>query len=65
MTYRVGSHWGVTIVREGPGPEDVMGHHLGDELVAVVVNGDQDLAERICELLNADDGLSSILRAEP
>lgn len=53
--YRTGNHWGITIVREGPGPEDVMGHHSGDELVAVVVNGDQALAERICELLNADE----------
>lgn len=52
-TYRTGNNWGVTIVREGRGPEDVMGHHSGDELVAVVVNGDRELAERICELMNA------------
>lgn len=30
------------------------GHRPGDQLVAVVVNGDQALAERICALLNAD-----------
>lgn len=52
MTYRTGNPGGVTIVREGPGPEDVMGHRSGDELVAVVVNGDQALAERICAALN-------------
>lgn len=46
--------WGVTIVREGPGPEDVMGHHSGDQLVAVVVNGDRELAARICALLNGE-----------
>lgn len=42
-TYRTGNHWGVTIVREQPEPA---------QLVAVVVNGDQALAERICTLLN-------------
>lgn len=60
MTYRTGNHWGVTIVREGdPGRfccnrGDHPGHS-GDELVAVVVNGDQALAERICALLNGSD----------
>jgi hypothetical protein len=48
VTYRTGNHWGVTIVREGDQPADA-------QLVAVVVNGDQALAERICTLLNADD----------
>ncbi|MCW2768528.1 MAG: hypothetical protein JWO11_4487 [Nocardioides sp.] len=38
-------HWGVTIVREQDDEQD--------QLVAVVVNGDQALAERICALLNA------------
>lgn len=53
-TYRTGNHWGVTIVREGAFPE---GEHdpASDQLVAVVVNGDQALAERICALLNGDD----------
>jgi hypothetical protein len=70
-TYRTGSHWGVTIVREGapsPGPDHW--HEGGpcpdcpsaDELVAVVVNGDQALAERICALLNADDDASATIR---
>lgn len=46
-TYRTGNHWGVTIVRDdGPGVA---------ALVAVVVDGDTALAERICALLNADD----------
>jgi hypothetical protein len=43
MTYRTGNHWGVTVVDEQPD---------GAQLVAVVVNGDQALAERICALLN-------------
>jgi hypothetical protein len=53
--YRTGNHWGVTIVREG----ELGG--IGDnwrtdaQLVAVVVNGDQALAERICALLNFQD----------
>lgn len=68
--YRTGAHWGVTIVREGEALHAwrrfnvgntvcaVAGCMLGeaehDELVAVVVNGDRALAERICTLLNAD-----------
>ena len=52
-TYRTGNHWGVTIVREGERTPE--GHITGPaELVAVVVNGDQALAERICALLNGD-----------
>lgn len=51
-TYRTGNHWGITIVREGDIP--CPGVPPQAELVAVVVNGDQELAERICTLLNAD-----------
>lgn len=65
MTYRVGRHWGVTIVREGA-PEDAChvpggcfscrtgrtGGEPHDQLVAVITNGDTALAERICALLN-------------
>lgn len=52
MTYRPGNHWGVTIVRSGgESPERAD----GDELVAVVVNGDTGIAQRICDLLNAED----------
>lgn len=68
-TYRTGNHWGVTIVREDertPELDDCafcVASRTGcpihgaadDQLVAVVVNGDQALAERICELLNADE----------
>ena len=58
MTYRTGNHWGVTIVREGERTPE--GHITGaDQLVAVVVNGDQALAERICALLNADEQAAS------
>jgi hypothetical protein len=60
MTYRTGNHWGVTIVRDGV-PLGENGATVGDQLVAVVVNGDQVLAERICTLLNegrlVDDAL--------
>jgi len=62
--FRSGNHWGVTIVREG---DDASCCHRGvrhpghrhGELVAVVVNGDQELAERICALLNASDGVAA------
>jgi hypothetical protein len=54
-TYRVGSHWGVTIIREGTLPTDASCYRRDDDqLVAVVVNGDRELAERICALLNAE-----------
>jgi hypothetical protein len=63
-TYRTGNHWGVTIVREttdhprwaGTEPQEV---EPDSELVAVVVNGDQALAERICTLLNGAAGSQS------
>jgi hypothetical protein len=54
MTYRTGNHWGVTIVREGV-PLGENGATVGDQLIAVVVNGDQALAERIVALLNMND----------
>lgn len=53
-TYRTGNNWGVTIIREGHGEPNASNcGRVDDQLVAVVVNGDQDLAERICERLNA------------
>jgi hypothetical protein len=55
-TYRTGNHWGITIVREGDDEQDA-------QLVAVVVNGDQALAERICALLNAGQAPSLIVTA--
>jgi hypothetical protein len=70
-TYRTGNHWGVTIVREGdvrvqgrlsPDGPVVPPHTIGDQLVAVVVNGDQALAERICALLNGDSEVRTRLR---
>jgi hypothetical protein len=68
VTYRTGNHWGVTIVRDidstepcgHSGPEDP-GHDRCAQLVAVVVNGDQTLAERICALLNQADGVWTTL----
>jgi len=52
MTYRTGID-GVTIVAEGDtrGGDD----SRPDQLAAVVVNGDEALAERICALLNASE----------
>lgn len=57
-SFRTDNHWGVTIVREGEGEEFCCNRddHSHGELVAVVVNGDRELAERICTLLNADMG---------
>lgn len=53
--YRTGNCWGVTIVRGGIEPSIASGYRRpDDELVAVVVNGDVALAERICALLNTD-----------
>jgi hypothetical protein len=71
--YRTGNHWGVTIVREGAGHHvDDCGCTTSytdpwckkgteAQLVAVVVNGDQALAERICALLNADERRSVMI----
>lgn len=55
--YRAGNHHGITIVREGDGARCGRPDHdcARGHLVAVVVNGGQELAERICQLLNADD----------
>lgn len=54
--YRTGTHHGVTICRENDGFRcDRDGHDCTrGHLVAVVVNGDTALAERICALLNGD-----------
>ena len=49
-TYRTGNH--CTIVRESTANLAATGSGLAAELVAVVVNGDQALAARICTLLN-------------
>jgi hypothetical protein len=77
-TYRTGNHWGVTIVREGDVDHawepfnvgETLCNHAGcrlgkadhTQLVAVVVNGDQALAERICALLNGDDAAVAAIR---
>lgn len=63
-TYRTGNHWGVTIVREGEhGGDcfDTCNGHPGAQLVAVVVNGDQALAERICALLNREETVDRVI----
>lgn len=54
--YRAGDHHGVTVVLEGDGYRcDRVGHDCArGHLVAVVVNGDTALAERICALLNRE-----------
>jgi len=55
--YRTGNHHGITIVREGDGARCGREDHDCNRghLVAVVVDGGQELAERICALLNASD----------
>lgn len=52
--YRVGGHWGVTVVREGVAEPDEQGRRPDAELVAVVVNGDRELAQRIARKLNEE-----------
>ena len=67
-TYRTGNHWGITIVREGdvltqgrmePNGPVLPPRRVGDQLVAVIVNGDIKLAERICSLLNGRNDLQT------
>lgn len=55
-TYRTGTHHGITICVEGDGQIcDRPGHDCArGHLVAVIVNGDLALAERIAALLNAE-----------
>ena len=53
--YRVGGHWAVTIIREGVQPVDRAGRRPDSELVAVVVDGDRKLAQRIADLLTQDE----------
>lgn len=66
-TYRTGNHHGVTIVAE-PGSDDFCcnrdGHdHARGRLVAVVVDGGQALAERICALLNGGGTIAALDQA--
>lgn len=79
MTYRTGNHWGVTIVREGQAGHAWRQFNVGNtvcaeagcrlaeaehaQLVAVVVNGDQALAERICALLNGEQAIAPRVEA--
>lgn len=56
-TYRTGGHWGRTIIRVGIQDPDEQGRRPDDELVGVM--DDQDLAYRICELLNNAEALRS------
>lgn len=50
--YRTGSHWGTTIIRSGDAGPDAEGRRADDRLVAVVVNEDHALAQRIVDHLN-------------
>jgi len=52
-TYRTGGHWGRTIVRVGQQPDDSDGRRPDDFLICTVDSAVSELAERICELLNA------------
>jgi hypothetical protein len=75
--YRTGNHHGVTIVREGDGSRCGRPGHDCDRghLVAVVVDGGEELAEQICALLNGaedveahivgDDEVSPMLEPAP
>lgn len=48
--FRVGNHWGRTIVREGSLAPDQTGRRPDDELVGVMF--DTELAVEVIELLN-------------
>lgn len=54
MTWRVGNHWGVTIIREGAGAPAADGRRPDDVLAAVTFDAPA-LAARIVRLLNEDD----------
>lgn len=64
ITYRAGAHHGVTIVREGDGGRCGRPDHdcTRGHLVAVVVDGGEELAERIVQALNREE---RILRRSP
>lgn len=49
--WRVGTHWGVTIVAEGSGAPDEGSRRLGDELVATAQT--KSWARQICDDHNA------------
>jgi len=51
--FRVGNHWGVTIVKEGEGLPDQDGHREGDELVGFMFN--KDMAAHVVRLLNDNE----------
>lgn len=49
--WRVGNHWGVTVIAEGHSASDEIGRRLGDELVATAQT--KEWAQRICDDHNA------------
>lgn len=53
--YRVGGHWGVTILQEGVLPEDEEGRRPDDKLIGMIDSAAPEwLPDWICTLLNAD-----------
>lgn len=48
--YRVGGHWGRTIIKVGTLPADEHGRRPDDELVGLMDS--PELAARVCELFN-------------
>lgn len=54
MPFRVGNHWGTTLVWQGSEPPDENGRRPDDKLLGMINYGDTSLAERIVRLLNED-----------
>ena len=48
--WRVGSHWGVTVIAEGSGAPDEGGRRLGDSLVATARS--EEWAQQFCDYHN-------------
>ena len=51
--WRVGGHWGRTIVAVGAGPPDAEGRREGDELVGLMDT--PELARMVADALNSRD----------
>ena len=61
--WRVGGHWGRTIVAVGTGPPDAEGRRDGDDLVGVMDT--PELARMVVAALNARDGRATYHPPEP
>ncbi len=65
VNYRTGNHWGTTIILTGSGQPDDQGRKQDDQLVAVIMNNDKELAERIVRALNSTENVAPPIPALP